>query len=78
MKDNETIPGGYYIGVDGTPHDANGNPLPVIPDIDQIIETAETPAQAEEAVQEEAAPVKAKSKKKSGVVPDAPDNPVVG
>ena len=27
---NETIPGGYYIGVDGTPHDANGNPLSVI------------------------------------------------
>lgn len=24
------IPGGYYIGADGKPHDANGNPIPVI------------------------------------------------
>ena len=23
----ETIPGGYYIGADGKPHDANGNPI---------------------------------------------------
>lgn len=22
-----TIPGGYYIGTDGKPHDANGNPI---------------------------------------------------
>ena len=24
----ETIPGGYYLGSDGQPHDANGKPLP--------------------------------------------------
>lgn len=24
-----TIPGGYYLGTDGKPHDANGKPLPV-------------------------------------------------
>lgn len=23
----QTIPGGYYIGTDGQPHDANGNPV---------------------------------------------------
>jgi hypothetical protein len=23
----ETIPGGYYIGTDGQPHDANGRPV---------------------------------------------------
>ena len=26
-----TIPGGYYIGTDGKPHDAHGNPLPLPP-----------------------------------------------
>ncbi len=26
-----TIPGGYYIGVDGRPHDAFGNPVPERP-----------------------------------------------
>ena len=25
----DTIPGGYYIGTDGKPHDANGNPISV-------------------------------------------------
>ncbi len=25
---DETVPGGYYLGVDGRPHDAEGNPLP--------------------------------------------------
>lgn len=24
----ETIAGGYYLGADGQPHDANGKPLP--------------------------------------------------
>ncbi len=29
MSDNSnTIPGGYYIGTDGKPHDAHGNPIP--------------------------------------------------
>jgi len=23
----DTIPGGHYIGTDGNPHDANGNPI---------------------------------------------------
>lgn len=27
QKPDETIPGGYYIGADGKPHDANGRPL---------------------------------------------------
>ena len=27
-----TIPGGYYLGTDGKPHDAHGNPLPVAGD----------------------------------------------
>ncbi len=24
-----TVPGGYYLGTDGKPHDADGRPLPV-------------------------------------------------
>jgi len=29
---DETIPGGYYIGADGVPHDAHGRPIDVEPE----------------------------------------------
>ena len=70
MKPDETIPGGYYIGVDGTPHDAHGNQIPVIPDIAQIEDIAETPAQAEEAIQQETRPAETRRTKAVPVEPD--------
>lgn len=39
----ETIPGGYYIGANGQPHDANGKPLsprPVPRAVPVTVETA--------------------------------------
>ncbi len=29
---DETIPGGYYIGPDGVPHDAHGRPIEAVPE----------------------------------------------
>lgn len=40
----ETQPGGYYIGTDGTAHDANGNPVELVSlPADPVVEAAPDP-----------------------------------
>ena len=45
-----TVPGGYYLGTDGKPHDAEGRPLPVRaepkPEAEQAPAAEQTPESA--------------------------------
>lgn len=69
------VPGGYYIGVDGKPHDANGNPIPEIktPVIEETKEEGGEGAPTDdenkaEEVQPKKTPAQRKGKAKGGPV----------
>lgn len=44
----ETIPGGYYIGTNGKPHDANGNPIELNIE-SKVVPAVEKPARVDDA-----------------------------
>ena len=61
----ETKPGGYYIGANGQPHDANGKPLLKIQEETVTVETVQPSVEPETTVfdlpaPEEIAPAKPK------------------
>lgn len=53
----QTIPGGYYLGANGQPHDANGKPLPLMKAEEPVsTETVQPAAKPESTISDVPAP----------------------